>query len=439
MDKHISIVPLAVWFVMVAAVEWMYSSCFINPLKELGQLADSLGKADLTRMGKVSFNDELGQLIYKFNSVVVFLQSTIGATKEESRVLRDSVQEIAAAIEENNAAVESVVNVIHHIVEDTDIESHTVDSVTANIQKLVDGLTLVKSVIEGVAEAAATQDKFVEDEVRNIDSMVSEINTVTGLSSEAYRISGEGRENLSKLNDAMDHIRTVINNSGQVVQGLGKKGDEIGQIIQVIDGIAEQTNLLALNAAIEAARAGEHGKGFAVVADEVRKLAERSSTATKEIGSLIQAIQNETQNAVQAMLEGDSKVEQGVQVVKVAGESFTSITAAVEDINNRMSELSAGSLKTKSVFNIIQDNARKNSAATSEGFNSIAGMTVSVNEVSSMVKGLAVVSQETFSATTSINQSTAAINEALTQISESVDNQVALTDKIQGRINNFKL
>ncbi|MHB8984235.1 MAG: methyl-accepting chemotaxis protein, partial [Carboxydocellales bacterium] len=309
-----------------------------------------------------------------------------------------------------NAAVENVINIIQHIVEDTDIESHTVDSVSTHIQKLVDGLSLFKSVIEGVAKAAAAQDNYVEDEVRVIDSMVNEINTVSGLSSEAQRVSGEGKENLGKIYDAMEHIRAVINSSGQVVQELGKKGDEIGQIIQVIDGIAGQTNLLALNAAIEAARAGEHGKGFAVVADEVRKLAERSSTATKEIGSLIQSIQNETNNAVQAMKDGTIKVEQGVQVVKVAGESFSTITASVEDINTRMNQLSTGSLQMKDVFNTIKDNAQNNSAVASKAINSISGMTASVKEVSALIKDLALVSQETFAATSNINLSTKSIN-----------------------------
>lgn len=437
-SREVSIVPLLLWLMLVTVSGWMYKEYLIRPIKELESLAGTLVKADLSQIAKVKKNNEIGSIIYKFNSLVMFLRSSIGATKQESGVLMDSTREIAAAIEENNAAVENVVNIIHHIVEDTDIETHTVDSVSTHIQKLVDGLSLFKSVIDGVSEAAADQENYVEDEVRVIDSMVKEINTVSGLSSEAHRVSGEGRENLGKIYGAMDHIRAVINASGEVVQELGKKGDEIGQIVQVIDGIAEQTNLLALNAAIEAARAGEHGKGFAVVADEVRKLAERSSTATKEIGNLIQSIQKETNNAVQAMKDGNSKVEQGVQVVKVAGESFSTITASVEDINNRMNGLSTESLQMKDVFNTIKVNARKNSATSSQAINSITGMTESVKEVSSLIKDLALVSQETFAATSNINLAAKSINEAIEGIALSVDNQVVLAKQIQERIASFQ-
>lgn len=435
---EVSVGPLVLWFALAAAAGWMYNKYFINPLKELERLADSLVKADLSQLARVKTNHELGQLLYKFNSVVVFLRSSIGVTKRESETLKDSAREIAAAIEENNAAVENVVKIIQHIVDETDIESHTVDSVTSNIDKLEQGLLLFKTVIQGVAKAAENQETFVEDAVKVIDSMVSEINSVSGLSSEAFRVSGEGKENLEKIYDAMDHIRTVINVSGQVVLELGQKGDEIGHIIQVIDEIAEQTNLLALNAAIEAARAGEHGKGFAVVADEVRKLAERSSMATKEIGNLIASIQNVTQNAIQSVKDGTVKVEQGVRVVTGAGQSFAKINASVEDINNRMKELSSGSLQMIKVFDTIKNNARDNSAAASQAFNSIAGMTASVNEVSSLIKDLALVSQETFAATSDISMSTKSINEAITEIAKSVDNQVNLAEQIQGRIASFK-
>src|SRR6476661_2395676 len=120
----------------------------------------------------------------------------------------------------------------------------------------------------------------------------------------------------------MHEIRTVVSTAAGRVEELGALGEKIGTVVETIDDIAEQTNLLALNAAIEAARAGEHGKGFAVVADEVRKLAERSSRETKQIAQLIAQVQAGTQDAVSAMEAGSVRVEHGSQMATQAGQTL---------------------------------------------------------------------------------------------------------------------
>lgn len=138
----------------------------------------------------------------------------------------------------------------------------------------------------------------------------------------------------------MERIKTTVTESGERIKQLGEQSKAIGEIIQVIDDIAEQTNLLALNAAIEAARAGEHGKGFAVVADEVRKLAERSGKATKEIANLIISIQKGTDNAVSAMEKGISEVENGSRFAHDAGQALKEILVTVERANQQVQIIS---------------------------------------------------------------------------------------------------
>ncbi len=125
-----------------------------------------------------------------------------------------------------------------------------------------------------------------------------------------------------------------MNETADTVDSLGKRGEEIGNVIQVINDIAEQTNLLALNAAIEAARAGDLGRGFAVVADEVRGLAERTSKATEEVSTLITSIQNETRQAVTRMSEGTQLVAEGVSLSNSAGDALVQIVARAKDVNS---------------------------------------------------------------------------------------------------------
>jgi methyl-accepting chemotaxis protein len=158
----------------------------------------------------------------------------------------------------------------------------------------------------------------------------------------------------------MQVIANSVRSSAEKVEELGKRSDQIGRIVSVINDIADQTNLLALNAAIEAARAGEQGRGFAVVADEVRKLAERTTTSTKEIATMIEAVQSETRLAVQAMEEGTQQVAEGVATTQKAGEALKQIihvsqevgdmvthiataatqqSSATEDINNSMNQI----------------------------------------------------------------------------------------------------
>jgi methyl-accepting chemotaxis protein len=181
------------------------------------------------------------------------------------------------------------------------------------------------------------------------------------------RVSAEqGGKVVGETVDGMKRIADVVNKSAETVKELGKSSDQIGEIIGVIDDIADQTNLLALNAAIEAARAGEQGRGFAVVADEVRKLAERTTKATKEIAGMIKKIQADTTGAVQSMEEGTNEVERGIELADKAGASLKEIVGVSQKVTDMVTQIAAASEEQSSASEEISKNVEAISKVTGE-------------------------------------------------------------------------
>jgi methyl-accepting chemotaxis protein len=199
-----------------------------------------------------------------------------------------------------------------------------------------------------------------------------------------------GGEVMLQTINGMNRISEVVKKSAETVFALGKNSDKIGEIVQVIDDIADQTNLLALNAAIEAARAGEQGRGFAVVADEVRKLAERTTKATKEIAAMIKQIQNDTQDAVVSIKQGTEEVDKGKCLANEAGEVLNEIIEGAQKVSDAAVQVAAASEEQSASSEQISKNI--------EGINNVTRETSSgigqIAKVSEDLSGLTVGLQE---------------------------------------------
>jgi len=175
--------------------------------------------------------------------------------------------------------------------------------------------------------------------------------------------------------NGMERISGQVRAAAATVESLGSRSDQIGAIVGTIEDIADQTNLLALNAAIEAARAGEQGRGFAVVADEVRALAERTTKATREIGEMIKSIQNETRGAVAAMEEGVAEVEKGTIASVKSGEALEMIISQICDLTMQVNQIATASEEQTATTREITNSIHKISEivhATSKGSSEIA-------------------------------------------------------------------
>ncbi len=292
---------------------WLVARQICNPIRELQQVMCKAEQGDLTGAVRVQSKDELGQLAEAFNTMMKNLAAVINQVLNTAVQLAGSAQQLSAGAEESSRATEQIASTINQVAHGTDNQSKSVED-TANI---------------------------VGQLSRGAQQIASNAHEMLLASNEASAIASMGGMAIEDTVMRMHTINESVASFANQIKSLGARSLEIGKIVDVITGIAKQTNLLALNAAIEAARAGEHGRGFAVVADEVRKLAEQSGEAATQIASLIKEIQVETEQAVKAMEERTQEVAEGTVVVTKAGEAFREIMESISKVNSKIAEVSS--------------------------------------------------------------------------------------------------
>jgi methyl-accepting chemotaxis protein len=220
---------------------------------------------------------------------------------------------------------------------------------------------------------------------------------------------------------------------------MGMRSDQIGAIVETIDDIASQTNLLALNAAIEAARAGEHGKGFAVVADEVRKLAERASAATKEIGTLIKDIQKTVNDAVASMDEGAREVEVGSARAVESGTALSEIIKVVESVKEQVAGIATAATQMTAASNDLVTAMDTVSAVVEENTAATEEMAAGAAEVTQSIENIASVSEENSAAAEEVSASVEEMSAQVEEVSASTLSLEEMAQALQKVVAQFKL
>jgi methyl-accepting chemotaxis protein len=263
---------------------------------------------------------------------MVAINGQISGIAESSQVLNGNVEEASSSILELGAAGEELKQTASSL-------TSQINDVSGSIEEMIRSVRQVAENTDGLASALSDTSASITqmaDSMAQVDGAAAE---TASLSTQVIALSESGRERVQQTIAGMDAIREATTSADHVIRVLGSRVGEIGAIVDVIDDVADETSLLALNAAIIAAQAGEHGRAFSVVADEIKDLADRVLASTKEIGALIHSVQAESGNAVDAIERGTRSVQSGVDLSAEAGVSLEEITRAARASGERIEEI----------------------------------------------------------------------------------------------------
>lgn len=312
------------------------SQLILSPVNRISTIIQTIaeGEGDLTQRITVTSDDEIGTLSNGFNRFLNKLEELILSIQKSTQKVMESVKEIGL--------------VANDLAEGAEMQATQTGEVAASVQQMA------ATIIENSQQATLTAE----------------------IAQKANDNAGEGADSMAKTREEMEGIVVSTNKTEEIVHSLSGRAGQIGEIIQVINDIADQTNLLALNAAIEAARAGEQGRGFAVVADEVRKLAERTTKATQEIANMITAIQDDTQEAASAVEETNVVVGKGKNVTETTQTLLKEIISAVTSASDMIRQMATATEEMSRGADDISHNVEQINVITRNTADSADKMTV---------------------------------------------------------------
>ncbi len=408
----------------------------IDYMKEMARVAARVADGDLTvTVRPLSERDAFGnafqELVARQNDLIGKVQLVVANVSEAS-------QHLTIAAEQTAQVTRQIADTIQQVAEGTVGQSGSLQQTAASVEALT-------SAIEQIAAGSREQAEGVDEAtkiVKEVSGAITRVSSYARDGMEAWQSTAASAADGARMTHetvaGMDKVKKAMDMVAERVADLGERSGEIGKIVATIDDIAAQTNLLALNAAIEAARAGEQGRGFAVVADEVRKLAERSSLATREIGVIVDGIRTGVAEAVSAMHQGSRDVEAGYKLATDAGGALDGILERSRSLARQVEQLTAAARDLQGLSGGMVDAIDRINRIVEQNAAATAQMTASSGVVSRSVEATAGVAEENSSAFEEVSASAEQMSSQVEETLEAAQLLADMAGEMKGAVASFR-